>query len=128
MMKDIVIVGAGKIGSTIAAMLAETGDYRVTVVDRSAAQLGGLDLPAGVATCELDIAEPGALEAVLSGKFAVLSAAPFHLTTRIAEAASTSGVVGWSVRCARERRCGWCWTSASPALLCAVTVVMRMSG
>ncbi len=33
-MKNIVVVGAGKIGSTIADMLAATGDYHVTVVDR----------------------------------------------------------------------------------------------
>ncbi|WP_315925933.1 saccharopine dehydrogenase family protein [Mesorhizobium sp. SP-1A] len=91
-MKDIIVVGAGKIGSTIATMLAETGDYRVTVVDRSAAQLAGLELPGSIATCELDIAEPGVLEAVLANKFAVLSAAPFHLTTRIAEAAAVAGV------------------------------------
>ena len=38
-MKKIVVVGAGKIGSTIAEMLADTGDYHVTVVDRAAAQL-----------------------------------------------------------------------------------------
>jgi MFS family permease len=34
-MKDIVVIGAGKIGSTIADMLAHSGDYRVTVADRS---------------------------------------------------------------------------------------------
>ena len=28
-MKDIVVIGAGKIGSTIARMLAHSGDYRV---------------------------------------------------------------------------------------------------
>jgi len=61
MSKEIVVVGAGKIGSTIATMLAETGDYRVTLVDRSAVQFSALDLPAGVATRELDMAEPGAL-------------------------------------------------------------------
>ncbi|TIT04772.1 MAG: hypothetical protein E5W15_30625, partial [Mesorhizobium sp.] len=32
-MKNIVVVGAGKIGSTIAEMLSATGDYRVTLVD-----------------------------------------------------------------------------------------------
>ncbi|WP_348271471.1 saccharopine dehydrogenase family protein [Mesorhizobium sp. 1M-11] len=91
-MKEIVVVGAGKIGSTIADMLAATGDYRVTIVDRSAAQLAALDVAAGVATVETDIEAAGALEAVLAGKFAVLSAAPFHLTTRIAEAAASAGV------------------------------------
>ena len=91
-MKEIVVVGAGKIGSTIADMLAATGDYRVTIVDRSAAQLAALDVPAAVERREIDIEAAGALEAVLAGKFAVLSAAPFHLTTRIAEAAASAGV------------------------------------
>ena len=53
-MKNIIIVGAGKIGSTIAEMLASTGDYHITLVDRSAAQLGAAELPATVETLELD--------------------------------------------------------------------------
>ena len=91
-MKKIVVVGAGKIGSTIAGMLAGTGDYQVTLVDRSAAQLAAAELPVAVATLELDIEASGTLEAALADKFAVLSAAPFHLTTRIAEAAASAGV------------------------------------
>jgi len=91
-MKEIVIVGAGKIGATIADMLAGTGDYRVTVVDRSQAQLDALEVGANIATRQLDIGQDGALESVLAGKFAVLSAAPFHLTTKIAEAAAKTGV------------------------------------
>ncbi|KQZ28906.1 saccharopine dehydrogenase [Mesorhizobium sp. Root552] len=91
-MKEVVVIGAGKIGSTIAEMLAATGDYRVTVVDRSAEQLGAMGLSGQVATLELDIGAKGELEKVLAGKFAVLSAAPFHLTTRIAEAAAAAGV------------------------------------
>lgn len=91
-MKEIVVIGAGKIGSTIAGMLAGTGDYRVTIVDRSAEQLARLDRVEGVSGLELDIAAPGELEKALAGKFAVLSAAPFSLTTRIAEAAASAGV------------------------------------
>jgi saccharopine dehydrogenase-like NADP-dependent oxidoreductase len=91
-MKEIVVAGAGKIGATIAEILAETGDYHVTVVDRSQAQLDALGLSRGVATRRIDIGEAGALDAVLAGKFAVLSAAPFHLTTKIAEAAAAAGV------------------------------------
>lgn len=91
-MKEIVVVGAGKIGATIADMLAVTGDYRVTVVDRSQVQLDALEVGANIATRQLDIGQDGALESVLAGKFAVLSAAPFHLTTRIAEAAAKAGV------------------------------------
>ena len=91
-MKEIVVVGAGKIGATIADLLASTGEYAVTVVDRSQAQLDALESGAEVKTQALDIEDAKALEAALVGKFAVLSAAPFHLTTRIAEAAAKAGV------------------------------------
>ncbi len=42
-MKNIVIVGAGKIGSMIAELLAGSGDYAVTVIDRSQRQLDRLE-------------------------------------------------------------------------------------
>lgn len=91
-MKEIVVVGAGRIGATIADMLRESGDYAVTVVDRSADALAALDTGPEVKTARCEVAEPGALEAILKGKFAVLSAAPYSLTTRIAEAAAAAGV------------------------------------
>ena len=47
-MKDIVIVGAGKIGSMIAEFLGGCGDYAVTVVDRSQQQLDRLETSAPV--------------------------------------------------------------------------------
>ncbi|MCU0733736.1 MAG: saccharopine dehydrogenase NADP-binding domain-containing protein, partial [Hyphomonas sp.] len=87
-MKHITIIGAGKIGGAIARMLAETGDYKVTVADRSAEQLGKLDAHPAVEAVELDITDAKALDAALAGQFAVLSAAPFHLTGAIAESAA----------------------------------------
>ena len=48
-MKDIVIVGAGKIGSMIAELLGGSGDYSVTVVDRSQQQLDRLETSAAIA-------------------------------------------------------------------------------
>ncbi|MDX3928360.1 MAG: saccharopine dehydrogenase family protein [Shinella sp.] len=91
-MRDIVVVGAGKIGSTIARMLAHSGDYRVVVADRSAEQLAAIEAHKAVSTAAIDIDARAALEALLRGKFAVLSAAPFHLTVTIAEAAAAAGV------------------------------------
>jgi saccharopine dehydrogenase-like NADP-dependent oxidoreductase len=91
-MKNIVVIGAGKIGSTIADLLTGSQDYRVTVVDRSQAQLDALEVSRPIEHVCLDITESGALDAVLAGKFAVLSAAPFHLTVGIAEAAARCGV------------------------------------
>ena len=91
-MKNVVIIGAGKIGATIAELLASSGDYRVTVADRSAAQLRALDERPAIETALVDIEDAEALDALLSGRFAALSAAPYHLTTRIAESAARAGV------------------------------------
>ncbi|MFC2253442.1 saccharopine dehydrogenase family protein [Labrys portucalensis] len=91
-MRKIVVAGAGKIGACIADILAVSGDYEVTVIDRSAAQLEGAELSAGVEQRELDLEDGAALRTVLDGAYAVLSAAPFHLTTRIAEAAARANV------------------------------------
>jgi saccharopine dehydrogenase-like NADP-dependent oxidoreductase len=91
-MKDTVIIGAGKIGATIAEMIAGAGDYRVTVADHSAAQLGALNSRSTIEKAQLDIEDSKTLDALLAGRFAVLNAAPYHLTTRIAESAARTGV------------------------------------
>ncbi|RIK85183.1 MAG: saccharopine dehydrogenase [Hyphomicrobiales bacterium] len=90
--REIVVVGAGKIGSTIALMLAETGDYRVVLTDRDPARLAAAERHGNVGTATVDIGDRRALQALLAGRFAVLSAAPFHLTTAIAEAAAAANV------------------------------------
>mgnify|MGYP002624225795 CR=1 FL=1 len=91
-MKDIVVIGAGKIGGAIAVMLAETGDFSVVVADCSPEQLAKIDRHLSISTRELDITDHADVVALLKGKFAVLSAAPFNLTGRIAEAALEAGV------------------------------------
>jgi saccharopine dehydrogenase-like NADP-dependent oxidoreductase len=90
-MKHVVVVGAGHIGSTIASLLGETGDYRITVTDQSAEQLAGLGHLPRVEHAVLDVTDGAGLRALLVGKFAVLSAAPYHLTIHVAEAAKASG-------------------------------------
>lgn len=91
-MKKIMVAGAGKIGSAIAALLGATRDYSVTVADASPAALAGITTGPRVQRLALDIGNPAALRAALAGQYAVLSAAPFHLTTQIAEAAVAEGV------------------------------------
>lgn len=39
-MKPILLLGGGKIGETIAVLLARTGDYAVTVADHSVDAVG----------------------------------------------------------------------------------------
>ena len=90
-MREITIIGGGKIGSTIAQLLHRSGDYSVTVLDRSQQQLDALDGCEGVSRRVVDISDGAALRAALGSPFAVLSAAPYHLTTRIAEAAKAAG-------------------------------------
>lgn len=91
-MKNIVVIGAGKIGSTIAWILANSGDYAVIVADRDQEQLDRLPSHSTITGTRIDISDGAALEALLRGKFAVLSAAPFHLTTTIAKAAAAADV------------------------------------
>jgi saccharopine dehydrogenase-like NADP-dependent oxidoreductase len=90
-MHSILIVGAGKIGATLADMLHQTGDYAVAVADRSAEALEAV-AARGIATLPLDIADAVALSAALKGRFAVLSAAPYHLTGHVAQAARLADV------------------------------------
>jgi len=89
--KKVAVIGGGKIGSMIVDLLANSGDYEVTVADRSREQLDRLETSATVERVVLDVTDQPALERLLTGKFAVLSAAPYHLTTRIAQAAKASG-------------------------------------
>jgi saccharopine dehydrogenase-like NADP-dependent oxidoreductase len=86
-MKDVVVIGAGKIGTTVAQLLASTADYNVTLVDRSAELLAARDRDERIHAVTADVDDGLKLVELLNGKFAVLNAAPFHLTTVIAEAA-----------------------------------------
>src|SRR5450755_2876957 len=90
-MKEIVVIGAGKIGATVAGMLAATGDYRVILTDKSREPLDRLAPVANVSPVRLDVEDGATLRALLKGKYAVLSAAPFHLTTKVADAALATG-------------------------------------
>jgi saccharopine dehydrogenase-like NADP-dependent oxidoreductase len=91
-MTQILLLGAGKIGAMIAELLSRSGDYTVTVADRDAAGLKRLNLNPQIHTLELDVTDKAALASAMAGKYAVLSACPFHLTPVIATAAKAAGV------------------------------------
>jgi saccharopine dehydrogenase-like NADP-dependent oxidoreductase len=98
-MHNILVIGGGKIGSVVADLLVatpEAGGYCVTVADRSAALLAQIDADPRksprLSTLLLDVGDPGQLRAALAGRFAVLSAAPYHLTLQVARAAREAGV------------------------------------
>jgi saccharopine dehydrogenase-like NADP-dependent oxidoreductase len=88
-MRKVAVVGAGKIGSTIASLLCGCGDYQVLLIDQSPAALAEADPRARTAVMPID--DPTALAAAIGGAFAVISAAPYHLTTVVAQAAKAAG-------------------------------------
>lgn len=92
-MRQVTIVGAGKIGEVIADFLASSGDYAVTVVDREAKTLARLAqaLPAAN-LCQLDVADPDQLDAVLADQHALINACPFDLSETLARAAVAARV------------------------------------
>ena len=98
-MRNILVIGAGKIGSVVADLLVDTpeaGGYRVTVADRSAALLAQIEADPRrsprLTTLRLEVDDAAQLAAALQGRFAVLSAAPYHLTSKVAQAARAAGV------------------------------------
>jgi saccharopine dehydrogenase-like NADP-dependent oxidoreductase len=84
------VVGAGKIGTAIAILLASAPDYDVTVLDRSERALRRAD-GLGVRTVQGDTSDAALLGRLVGGNDMVLSAAPFHLTTSVAGAAREAG-------------------------------------
>ena len=89
-MVKLILLGGGKIGSAIAAMLGGTGDYQLTVADRDAEGLKRLPTK-NVRTQVLDVADPAALRGAIKGHDMVVSAMPYNLTPVIASAAKDCG-------------------------------------
>ena len=90
-MREILVIGGGTIGEMIADLLVRSGDYGVTVADRSLAALDRLHAN-GVRVLQLDVTDAAALGMALRKKFAVISALPYTLTRRVAEAAYMAGI------------------------------------
>ena len=85
-MQDVAVIGAGKIGTTAAGLLASSG-YRVTLADRSPSALDRIERRERIRCVPLNVENSPSLLELLNDQFAVINAAPFHLTLRIAEAA-----------------------------------------
>ncbi len=85
------LLGAGHIGQTIARLLADSGDYDVTVVDRSEAALARIGSGPRLRTVVSDTASPQALLQALRGQQVVVNALPYHLATQAATAAREAG-------------------------------------
>jgi saccharopine dehydrogenase-like NADP-dependent oxidoreductase len=85
------VIGAGKIGSTVAELLASSGDYQVTLADRARESLARFDQHERIRPVAAGVEDNSELTYLMKGQFAVLNCAPFHLTTCIAQAAAAAG-------------------------------------
>jgi saccharopine dehydrogenase-like NADP-dependent oxidoreductase len=85
-MQSVVVIGAGKIGATVAGLLASAG-YRVSLTDRSQAALDRVEPHQNIRRVPLNVENSASLLGLLNDQSAVINAAPFHLNSRIAEAA-----------------------------------------
>lgn len=96
-MHQVLICGAGKIGTSIACMLAESGDYDIHISDL---HFEGddikrmLEVYPHIATVQLDVQDKEAVKNFLQAnkKVAVISCLPYHLNKAVAEHAKTFGL------------------------------------
>lgn len=87
---NVLLLGAGHIGYTIAQLLHNSGDYKVLVADRDEESLKTI-ASLGIATRQLDSSDSSALETTLRAFDAVLNALPYHMAITVATAAKKAG-------------------------------------
>ncbi len=89
-MRNILILGAGKIGGAVVDLLAASGDYAVAVADQDAAFLELI--PAEKARrLRIDVSDEAALAGAIRGRQIVVSALPFFLNPTVARIAGEHG-------------------------------------
>ncbi|RZL94852.1 MAG: saccharopine dehydrogenase family protein [Variovorax sp.] len=88
--RKVLVLGAGKVGATVADMVAEYHRLPVTLADRAQPHAEPGDR--SVERILLDVEDGAALAAALAGHQVVINALPFHLAARVATAACVQGV------------------------------------
>lgn len=88
----ILVLGAGKIGGTVAKLLGHSGGYLVTVGDIDVAALDHLSQESTVNTEVLDVADKQKLTAMMDNFDAVISACSYSFNVTIAQCALQAGI------------------------------------
>ena len=91
-MHNVLVLGAGKIGSMIARLLAETGDYRVRVADVNVKAIDGLRDMTHVETVVADAAVADELVSAVHGCDCMISALNYRFNPLAAQVALDRGV------------------------------------
>ncbi len=91
-MTPVLLLGAGKIGSSIAKFLADTRDYDVLVGDVDANSLKRVESTCDAKTVQLKADDADALSKAMTGRKSVLSAMSFQFNPTIARVALDQGL------------------------------------
>lgn len=91
-MNHVLLLGAGKIGSAIAKLLAKSGDYDLLVADVNREALDRLAAKTPVRITPLDVGDPDSLREVMRQRTAVISALSFDLNATVAQLALDEGL------------------------------------
>ncbi len=92
-MKNVLVLGAGKIGRMVVFLLQTCGDYQVTVMDSHQSSLDEtLALALGARAVHGAFDDVAAVGTALTGQWAVVSCAPFFCNAAIAQHAKAAGV------------------------------------
>jgi len=90
-MNTVLLLGAGKIGSAIAKLLAKTGEYAVLAADVSQESLDRLQPLPQFTTPRLDAGDAAALRKLMEGKSVVISALSYESNPGVAQTAAELG-------------------------------------
>src|SRR4029079_13113508 len=85
-MKNVLLVGGGKIGVAITEFLSGSGDHRLTLADRDAQSLALLP-EKNVSRRQVEIGDAANFAKVVDGHDIILSSQPYQRTATVAEAA-----------------------------------------
>ncbi len=86
-MTNILVIGAGKIGETIAYLLKQSGKYNVLLADNNPQLLNNAKND-GIETTELNVQDTNALKQLLEKNEYVISALPYFLNIDVAKTAA----------------------------------------
>lgn len=89
-MKNVMLVGGGKIGIAITEFLTATGEYKLTVADRDPVSLERMPTR-NVTLQEVSVSDTASFEKAVEGHDIVLAATPYDLTPAVARAAKRAG-------------------------------------
>ena len=90
--KQIVLLGAGKIGQIIASFLSSTNDYTLKIVDANERNLAKIPIAKNITKSIANIKDTKGLRPFFKNTFAVINAFPFHFAKAIALIARENSV------------------------------------